>query len=51
VACARCNQIKGRLTEEEIRQVLALVRTWHPAAAEDLLVRLRAGGRRYRGAP
>jgi 5-methylcytosine-specific restriction endonuclease McrA len=49
VACARCNQIKGKLTEQEYRELLALARAWHPAAAEDLLGRLRSGWRRYRG--
>jgi 5-methylcytosine-specific restriction endonuclease McrA len=49
VCCARCNQIKGKLTEPEFAQLLALARTWHPAAGEDLLGRLRHGGRRYRG--
>jgi 5-methylcytosine-specific restriction endonuclease McrA len=49
LTCARCNQVKGRLTEAEFRQLLALAHSWHPAAAEDLLARLRHGGRRYRG--
>jgi 5-methylcytosine-specific restriction endonuclease McrA len=47
VSCAPCNSAKGKLTEAEFRQLLALVRTWHPAAAEDLLRRLRQGGRAY----
>jgi 5-methylcytosine-specific restriction endonuclease McrA len=49
VCCQVCNERKGALTEEEYRQLLALVRTWHPRAGADVLARLRAGGRRYAG--
>jgi 5-methylcytosine-specific restriction endonuclease McrA len=48
VCCRTCNERKGRLTEAEFRQLLALAGAWHPAAAADLLGRLRHGGRRYR---
>ena len=48
VCCRTCNERKGRLTEAEFRQLLELARAWHPAAAEDLLGRLRAGWGRYR---
>jgi hypothetical protein len=53
VACARCNQIKGKLTEQEARQLFQLIREWPPVAAADVLARLRAGastvaGKRFR---
>jgi 5-methylcytosine-specific restriction endonuclease McrA len=47
VCCRLCNEQKGLLTGAEFRQLLALLRTWHPRAGADLLARLRAGGRRY----
>jgi 5-methylcytosine-specific restriction endonuclease McrA len=47
VCCGRCNEAKGLLTAEEFRQLLVLLRTWHPRAGADVLGRLRAGGRRY----
>jgi 5-methylcytosine-specific restriction endonuclease McrA len=47
VCCQVCNERKGCLTEGEYRQLLALLRTWHPKAGSDVLARLRSGGRRY----
>ncbi len=46
-SCFVCNERKGCLTEEEYRQLLALLHRWHPKAGNDVLARLRAGGRRY----
>jgi 5-methylcytosine-specific restriction endonuclease McrA len=49
-ACAACNAAKGALSGDEFKALLALLRTFHPAAYGDVLGRLRSGGRRYRGA-
>lgn len=46
--CATDNEAKGVMTEEEYRELLALLRGWHPRAGADVLARLRHGGRRYR---
>ena len=45
VCCERCNQIKGSLTGEEFQSLMHLICTWHPAAGNDVLCRLRAGGK------
>jgi 5-methylcytosine-specific restriction endonuclease McrA len=50
VAHRECNSAKGLLTSEEYLQLLGLLKTFHPTAAADVLRRLRAGGRLYRGA-
>jgi len=47
VCCTACNTAKGLLSAEEFRHLLALLRTWHPRAGNDVLGRLRAGGVRY----
>lgn len=44
-----CNSGKGKLTATEYIALLTLIDTWHPAAREDVLRRLRAGGARYCG--
>jgi 5-methylcytosine-specific restriction endonuclease McrA len=49
-ACVPCNCAKGILSATEFKALLALLRTFHPAAFGDVLGRLRSGGRRYRGA-
>jgi 5-methylcytosine-specific restriction endonuclease McrA len=48
--CPRCNALKGRLKAEEFAGLLRLIATWPPAAGSDLLARVLAGNRRYRGA-
>jgi 5-methylcytosine-specific restriction endonuclease McrA len=47
VACSGCNSAKGQMDAEEFARLLQLVAGFHPAAAVDVLRRLRAGGRRY----
>jgi 5-methylcytosine-specific restriction endonuclease McrA len=47
ICCARCNSLKGLLTEDEFRQLRELLALLHPRAAEDLARRLIAGGARY----
>jgi 5-methylcytosine-specific restriction endonuclease McrA len=47
VCCARCNQLKGQLTEAEFDELLGLLALLHPAARADLERRLLSGGRRY----
>jgi 5-methylcytosine-specific restriction endonuclease McrA len=49
VAHAECNERKGLMDAEEYLQLLTLLRGFHPAAEADVLRRLRAGGRCYRG--
>ena len=49
VCCRPCNEAKGLLTAAEFRQLLALVDGWHPRARQDLLARLKAGGKRGAG--
>jgi 5-methylcytosine-specific restriction endonuclease McrA len=49
VCCSRCNQAKGLLTDEEFVQLRELLKVFHPAAQQDVLCRLRAGGKRYAG--
>ena len=49
-ACCRpCNSAKGLMSADEYLALLALLKTFHPAVFGDVLGRLRAGGRRYRG--
>jgi 5-methylcytosine-specific restriction endonuclease McrA len=45
--CRACNLAKGQLTGEEYIQLLELLGTFHPVAQQDILRRLRSGGRRY----
>ena len=47
VACQRCNQLKGMLTEAEYRELLTLLALFHPVARSDVERRLLAGGKRY----
>lgn len=48
--CPDCNRMKGGgMDAEEFCRLLALLRTFHPAALTDVRLRLIAGGRRYRG--
>ncbi len=47
VACSRCNALKGKLTEDEFAELLALLARLHPAARQDVERRLIAGGVRY----
>lgn len=50
VACCRpCNKAKGQLSRPEFEQLLELLKDFHPAAQQDVLRRLRAGGKRYEG--
>lgn len=46
--CPRCNALKGRLTRDEYRALCDFLDGIGPAAAEDLVRRLLAGGRAYR---
>jgi 5-methylcytosine-specific restriction endonuclease McrA len=48
ISCSRCNRLKGPLAGDEMRALLALLASVHPAAAADLSRRLLAGGRQYR---
>jgi hypothetical protein len=41
----RCNQVEGILTEEEMTQLMNVIRGWAARVRQDLLARLRAGGR------
>jgi 5-methylcytosine-specific restriction endonuclease McrA len=45
VCCMRCNEIKGRLDDEEFCSLVALIAAWPTEARTDVLMRLRAGGR------
>jgi hypothetical protein len=47
VCCPACQQRKGALSAEEFKALLALIASWPPRAGNDLLARLRAGGKRY----
>jgi 5-methylcytosine-specific restriction endonuclease McrA len=49
VVCPPCQSAKGALSADEYMALLALLRQSHPAVYGDVLGRLRAGGRRYRG--
>jgi 5-methylcytosine-specific restriction endonuclease McrA len=49
VVCPPCQLAKGALSADEYMALLALLRQSHPAVYGDVLGRLRAGGRRYRG--
>jgi 5-methylcytosine-specific restriction endonuclease McrA len=48
VCCRPCNEAKGVLSGEEFSELLSLTRSWLPRIRQDLLGRLRAGGRRTR---
>jgi hypothetical protein len=39
----RCNEIKGRLDDEEFSALLALIAGWPSEGRTDVLLRLRAG--------
>jgi 5-methylcytosine-specific restriction endonuclease McrA len=43
--CRRCNDVKGALTGEEFMALLALTTPWPSQVRQNLLARLRAGGR------
>lgn len=45
ICCPVCNQRKGRLSGEEYAALLELLDTFRPVAREDILARLRAGGK------
>ncbi len=49
VCCARCNGIKGQLTEAEYRELMVLLALLHPSARADVERRLLSGGKRYAG--
>lgn len=49
VCCKRCNEIKGVMTGIEFKALKCFLDNIHPAAANDVLARLRAGGKRKRG--
>jgi len=49
VSCPRCNWLKGKLDAQEFALLLAFLDGLHPAAAEDLMRRLLAGAKVYRG--
>jgi hypothetical protein len=49
VACSGYNGAKGMMDAEEFHRLLQLLSSFHPQAAQDVLRRLRAGGRRYAG--
>jgi len=45
IVCERCNQCKGPLTDEEYLDLLVLLNQWLPQPRQNVLSRLRAGGR------
>jgi 5-methylcytosine-specific restriction endonuclease McrA len=47
VSCARCNQLRGQLTEAETVALRAFLEGLHPAARADLERRLTGGGAVY----
>jgi hypothetical protein len=49
ISCARCNQLRGMLTEAETVALLAFLEGLHPAARQDVERHLLAGGKRYAG--
>jgi 5-methylcytosine-specific restriction endonuclease McrA len=49
VVCPPCNCSKGVMSADEYLELLALLKTFHPAVFGDVMARLRSGGRRYRG--
>lgn len=51
VCCLACNTAKGPLTQDEYRQLLALLASFPRAAAANTLARLKAGARCARFAP
>jgi hypothetical protein len=48
VCCLRYNQTKGILSAEHFRGLLALLASWEPRVRQDVLARLRAGGKLIR---
>ena len=49
VACPRCNQLKGRLTNDEFVRFREFLKGLRVAASDDLCRRLLAGTKVYRG--
>jgi 5-methylcytosine-specific restriction endonuclease McrA len=49
LACCDCNSAKGAMDADEFKALLSLLRGFHHRAWGDVLGRLRAGGKRYRG--
>jgi hypothetical protein len=49
IACSRCNQLRGQLTEAETLELLEFLEGLHPVAREDLERRLLGGGTVYAG--
>jgi len=47
IICQRCNQIKGKLTNNEFFQLFRVINTWHQTAKNDILSRLRFGTRMF----
>jgi hypothetical protein len=47
VCCQPCNAAKGLLDADEFQALRQLLRSFHPRAYGDVLLRLRAGGARY----
>jgi 5-methylcytosine-specific restriction endonuclease McrA len=45
VCCMRCNQVKGNMSDDEYRRLLAGLKLIHPDAAKSIVARLRAGSR------
>lgn len=46
--CQECNQAKGPLTAEEFMQLVAVVSLFEPVARNNVIRRLRAGGKLIR---
>ncbi len=44
VCCKACNTKKSALTGQEFKDLMAMLRGWHPSAQTDILRRLMAGG-------
>jgi hypothetical protein len=47
IACSRCNQLRGLLTEAETLELREFLEGLHPVARQDIERRLHAGGQRY----
>ena len=47
--CQRRNQIKGMMEEPEFAELLRLIQKWPARVANNLLLRLHAGGKKVRG--
>lgn len=43
--CRACNETKGNLTQTEFRNLLTTIANWEPRVQQELLRRLRRGGR------